>query len=99
MIARAMPHRAPVRHDLARVLELGAPATEYDSETEDFAALMAAGTAITGLAARDGERLLGFQVRLRLGGLVFRSPKYLSQQRFGIVGDGLPELIHGHRRR
>jgi hypothetical protein len=34
-------------HDLAGVMDHGAPATEYDPEMEDFAVLIAAGTPIT----------------------------------------------------
>jgi hypothetical protein len=34
-------------HDLLGVLELGAPPTEYEAEANDFAALIAAGEAIT----------------------------------------------------
>lgn len=34
-------------HDLLGVLDLGAPADEYDPEMEDFAALIADGTTIT----------------------------------------------------
>lgn len=34
-------------HDLLGVLDLGAPADEYDPEMEDFAALIAAGETIT----------------------------------------------------
>jgi hypothetical protein len=34
-------------HDLAGVMDHGAPPTEYDSEMEDFAALIAAGETIT----------------------------------------------------
>jgi hypothetical protein len=34
-------------HDLAGVMDHGAPATEYDPEMEDFAAVITAGTPIT----------------------------------------------------